>query len=423
VTPEPRDPLSTGLAEAGYRTSVEDTMFDASPRPELLTLLAAVKAEPEDDTAKLVLADWLEEQDHEADRARGEYLREAVRYHRMDAADPTRTDVLGRLDSLWQRHSGEWLGPLPAAGFRFWGHASRSWLLTPLIDGTQLVARAATGAAGSEAYAWVGGLTFDRLTDPQFGEFLSGPLSDSLIALAFDGCNVGPAAFAGLAESPKAGSLKSLAVLRVPARAGAFGRSRSFAGLRTLRFQNAEIGDAGFKELCDSPHLNELRSLEVSGDALSIHSARAFADAAGLPALTELNIGGTNRIGPDGTLILVHKPAAGRLRKLNLWSNGVADYGVEAICRAPHMCNLTHLDASGNLLTSRAAVAIAAAEHLKTLEELNLRTNGISGEGALALAGSPHLTNLRRLDLGGNAIGAKAAARLRERFGSRVVLD
>jgi hypothetical protein len=32
-------------------------MFDASPRPELLALLAAVKAEPDDDTAKLVLAD------------------------------------------------------------------------------------------------------------------------------------------------------------------------------------------------------------------------------------------------------------------------------------------------------------------------------------------------------------------------------
>jgi Leucine-rich repeat (LRR) protein len=190
-----------------------------------------------------------------------------------------------------------------------------------------------------------------------------------------------------------------------------------------LRLWHARVSDAGFKALCDSPHLNALRSLKVRNDSLTLHSARAFADATGLPDLTELDLGGTNRIGPDGTLILVHKPAAGRLRKLNLWSNGVADYGVEAIGRAPHMCHLTHLDVSGNLLTSRAAVAIAAAEHLKTLEELSLRTNGISGEGALALADSPHLANLRRLDLGGNNIGAKAAARLRERFGTRVVLD
>jgi uncharacterized protein (TIGR02996 family) len=398
-------------------------MFDASPRPELLALLAAVKADPDDDTAKLVLADWLEEQDLDADRARGEFLREAVRYHRMDAADPARPDVLARLDSLWQRHYRVWLGSLPQAGFRFWGHASRSWLLTPGIDGAQLVARRAMNVVGTEAYAWVGGLTFDRLTDPQFREFLSGPLSDSLLALAFDGCNVGPAAFADLAASPKAGSLKSLGIIRVQAPTTVRGWSSRFAGLRTLRLQSAEVRDAGFKAICDSPHLKELRSLTVMNDSLTLHSGRAFADSEHLPALTELNLGGTNRIGPDGTLILVHKPAAGRLRKLNLWSNGVADYGVEAICRAQHMCNLTHLDLSGNLLTNRAAVAIAAAEHLKTLEELNLRTNGISGEGAIALTESPHLTNLRRLDLGGNNIGAKAAARLRERFGTGVVLD
>jgi hypothetical protein len=54
---------------------------------------------------------------------------------------------------------------------------------------------------------------------------------------------------------------------------------------------------------------------------------------------------------------------------------------------------------------------------------LNLRTNGISGEGATALANSPHLANLRRLDLSANNIGQKAAAALRERFGTRVALE
>jgi uncharacterized protein (TIGR02996 family) len=398
-------------------------MFDASPRPELLALLAAVKAEPDDDTAKLVLADWLQEQDHEADRARGEFLREAVRYHRMDAADPTRPDVLARLDVLWQRNYRGWLGPLPQAGFRFWGHASRSWLLTPLIDGAQLVARAAVDVAGSEAYAWVGGLTFDRLTAPQFREFLSGPLFDSLIGLTFHGCNLEAAAFAELGASSKARSLKSLEIVRAQATTSVLGWSVHLAGLRTLRFQSAEIRDDGFKALCDSPHLNELRALTVANDSLSIHSARAFVDGTGLPALTELNIGGTNRIGPDGTLILVANPRTDRLRKLNLWSNGIADYGVEAICNQKHMCNLTHLDVSGNLLTNRAAVALAAAEHLKTLEELNLRTNGIGREGAIALADSPHLANLRRLDLSSNRVGVTATSRLRERFGRRVVLE
>ncbi|HSQ56932.1 MAG TPA: TIGR02996 domain-containing protein [Gemmata sp.] len=398
-------------------------MFDAPPRPELLALLAAVKAEPDDDTAKLVLADWLQEQDNEADRARGEFVRKSLHYQRMNADDPARADVIACLDELWQQHSVTWLGPLTDAGFRFPGRESRSWLLFPTIDGAELDASSAARVPRTEAYAWVGGLKFDHLSDTDLWAFMAGPFSGGHISLAFEECHINPLALRVLAMSRKSRNMKSLEITRIFMRPDALRRPRNLAGLRTLRLTHTEIGDAGFKDLCDSLHLKELCSLTVLNDSLSIHSARAFADAIGLPALTELNIGGTNHIGPDGTLILVHKPSAGRLRKLNLWSNGIADYGVEAICRQPHMCNLTHLDVSGNLLTNRSGVAIAAAQHLKTLEELNLRTNNINEEGAMALADSPHLANLRRLDLSGNPVGEKATIHLRHRFGSRVVLD
>ena len=92
-------------------------MFDASPRPELLALLAAVKAEPDDDTPKLVLADWLQEQDDEHERARGEWLRELVRYDRLDAHDPARSDV-SLLNHLARKHGRAWFGRLEAVGFR-----------------------------------------------------------------------------------------------------------------------------------------------------------------------------------------------------------------------------------------------------------------------------------------------------------------
>jgi uncharacterized protein (TIGR02996 family) len=401
-------------------------MFDATPRPELLALLAAVKAEPEDDTAKLVLADWLEEQDLAADRARGEFLRTLVDYESRPAGDPEFPALAYRLNLLWQQYREAWVGPLMAAGLQFMMSDYRGGLWFPRIDGTQAVAKKAAEVADSEAYAWVGGLTFGRLSSQQNRQFIHSSLLASLIALRYDECRVESWAIEELAHAAGAARLKRLEIrgVRVGHIAGeAIASSPYLSRLRHLELDRAQLSDAGFKALCDSPHLNELRSLSVSNDSLSIHAARAFSDATGLPALTELDIGGTNRIGPDGTLILVHKPAAGRLRKLNLWSNGVADYGVEAICNQKHMDKLTHLDVSGNLLTNRAAVAIAAAEHLQTLENLNLRTNGISGEGALALADAPHLANLRRLDLGGNRIGAKAADRLRERFGNRVVLE
>lgn len=401
-------------------------MFDTSPRPELMALLAAVKAEPEDDTAKLVLADWLQEQDDESDRARGEFLREVVRYFHIPPDTPEQQDQVRRLNARWAQHATAWFGPLAEAGFRCSsvGYSHPKWgLLFPMIDGTKVVTKAALAVANSERYAWVAGLYFPRIGDKHLRQFANSPLLDSLIGLSLTNCNAKAGAIIAVVESPRAAGLKSLDLNKLYAPIQTIAWSPHMARLRHLHCWHCHISDSEFKKLCDSPHLNELRSLEVANNHLTIHSARAFAEATGLPALTELNLGGTNRIGPDGTLILVHSPKAAQLRKLNLWSNGIADYGVEALCRQSHVCNLTHLDVSSNLLTNRAAVALAAAEYLKQLEELNLKTNGISGEGALVLANSPHLANLRRLDVSGNRIGEKAAKALRDRFGDRVILD
>ena len=232
-----------------------------------------------------------------------------------------------------------------------------------------------------------------------------------------------------LARAPGATGLKylTLSSARIGAEgtaalAGSTESASNLGNLRELSLRMCDIGsDAGFRLLCNSPALNELRMLDASSTGLTIHSARAFADGVGLPALRDLNIE-DGAIGPDGTLILIHKANAGRLRKLNLSSNGVADYGVEAICRCEHMRKLTHLDLANNLLTNRAAIALASTENLDGLEELVLRRNNIDEEGALALAKARGLNNLRSLIIGGNDIGTRAAAALRERFGDRVVL-
>ncbi len=358
-------------------------MINASPRPELLALLAAVKADPDDNMPKLALADWLQEQDDEHDRARGEFLREHVRLRQLPP-DETLADTTS---SLWQQHHEAWFGPLRATGF--WNNWHRWGLLIGCIDGTKLVAKKGLALAGTEVYAWLAGLAFDRLSNTQLRKFHRSPLLDTLIGLQFEGCNVYPSILAELVASPRAAGLRFLEIGKIAAPAPAIAASPHMARLRELRLWQARVADAGFKALCDSPHLNELRSLHVPNGSLTIHAARAFAEAKGLPAVTDLNLGGTNRIGPDGTLILAASPKAGQLRKLNLWSNGIADYGVEAICNQKHIDKLTHLDVSGNLLTNRAAVALAAAAHLKTLEELHLTTNTISGEGALAAGELP----------------------------------
>ena len=53
----------------------------APPRPELLALLDAIKDHPDDDTPRLVLADWLDEQDDPLDAERAAFIRASVAEH------------------------------------------------------------------------------------------------------------------------------------------------------------------------------------------------------------------------------------------------------------------------------------------------------------------------------------------------------
>jgi uncharacterized protein (TIGR02996 family) len=398
-------------------------MFDASPRPELLALLAAVKAEPEDDTAKLVLADWLQEQDDEADRARGEWLRLLVHCRRLPLDDIRERGDLGhQLGSLWERYQKQWLGPLPAAGFRF-PSPGQGLLLAAHIDGRQLVSRKAEKeAAGSEAYAWVTDLYFDRLSTAQTLHFARSPLLPSLVGLTLSYCHITTLAVGAMADSPGVANLRWLAVEHVEASAAPLAASPHLGRLRSLWLSHTPTGNDGFKALCDSPHLQELRSLVLIDHGLNGHAGRAFADATGLPALRQLILSGRNGIASDGAMFLTTSPNAARLRRLDLASNAIQDYGVECLCHSKYLCNLTHLDLSNNRLTNRSAVALAASNCLPALRELNLAGNAIAGMGAGAIANSPHVTNLQRLDLSGNPVGEKAAALLRERFGTRVVL-
>lgn len=391
-------------------------------RSELLAFLGAIKAEPEEDTPKLALADWFQEQPDPADQARGDFLRQFVRNNQLAKTDPARQEF-GALSRLWNTHSEAWAGRLLAAGLKVWAtnYMFRWGLLFPALDGAPGAVRYANAVAETEEYAWVGGIQFRALESSEFATFADSRLLDSLIALRIPSTE-GNAAFQSLLyASPRIAGLQYLDLAGGHVPVDELAHTPHLAALRHLNLRRCTVTDAAVRSLLSSPHLNSLRSLDVAGNELSIHAARTFADSTSLPALTELNLGPEtylrNHIGPDGTLILVASERTGRLQKLNLASNGIADYGVEAICRQPHMNRLTHLDLSDNLLTDRAAHALATAEHLKSLEELVLQGNAIGPEGALALANSPHLTNVRRIDLSGNRIGKRAATAIRARFG------
>src|SRR6266545_1351790 len=79
------------------------------PRPELLALLDAVKDHPDDDTPRLVLADWLDEQDNPLDAERAKFIREDVARARNATKPTLATDkTLTAKVELMKR----WLGPV-----------------------------------------------------------------------------------------------------------------------------------------------------------------------------------------------------------------------------------------------------------------------------------------------------------------------
>lgn len=305
-------------------------MFDSKPRADLLALLAAAKADPDDDHPKLVLADWLQEQDHDADRARGEFVRAAVQYRRRKEDDLAAYDLYGRLTALWEHYHPAWLGPLTAAGFRLWNVSVPACvLLNPLIDGDRVVLRAARDLAASEAYAWVTGLRFDRMSTRQLAKFADSPLLDTLTTIVMEDCRLSPAGFASLATSPRAAGLRSLSLDSVPSSPAAVAGAPHLARLRELRLSRGHVTDSGFRALCDSPHLNELRSLAVTRDVLTVVGVGCFARRTGLPALAELDLS-HNRLASEAALVLADSSGAASLRRLVLTGNRI---GRRAVAR------------------------------------------------------------------------------------------
>jgi uncharacterized protein (TIGR02996 family) len=71
---------------------------------EVLPFLTAIREDPEDDTPRLVLADWLMEHGGRAESARGEFLRARVLLSRMEEDDPQRPPLERRAEALQDRH-------------------------------------------------------------------------------------------------------------------------------------------------------------------------------------------------------------------------------------------------------------------------------------------------------------------------------
>lgn len=392
---------------------------------ETRSFLESIVAHPDDDTPRLIFADWLDEHGN-GDRA--ELIRVQVERASLPEWDARQVRLRLRERQLVEQHGQEWKAELPTisgvtwegfrrgfvaeasfASFAVLGtNASACWAATPL----ELVSiRWPRGDEASEAIVPIPGLRELTIT-------------------------------AQLIDYEDTDRLAGLELL---------------APLRALTIRNCNLGGDGFRRLVSSPHLANLNTLRVPGNAIGNQGIHALFDAAALTSLAALDLSETSSYGrtrrsgryredpiieATDLAALARWPGLSRLRALSLSGNAVGQRGLRSLLRSPHVTGLKELTLRANGLDGKAMQEFGGARKGLQLDLLDLGENLIEDIGAsdlalapclqelkvlhvdrceLALSGarwlvnSPFVGSLRRLNVNNNGFGPEGLYRLLEK--------
>jgi uncharacterized protein (TIGR02996 family) len=333
----------------------------ASPYPPgWEPFLAAINADLDDDTPRLVFADWLQEN---GDEPRAQF----IRLQCAAARDGTTSEA------LLAEHRARWVMGLPKMcrerperiAFR------RGFVAGLVVRGRDW---ASTTVYGKDAD--VNGRAIRRVTaleELHIEQLWSTVLEvDSLagmrgLTLAAAGSGI----FESLPNSPALPSLTGLAIKALSSngtsqrslRAG-LGATK-LSGLRRLRIESLLMGDL-IAECLEAPHFAGLEELRLRHLAMTTAGVETLARAPFLGNLRVLDLC-NNRLGTDGLALLLANPALRKLEELVL-----------------QRCDLT----------SASAQALAAWDGLRTVRKLNLLDNRLRRADAELIAASPHAVNL-----------------------------
>lgn len=429
--------------------------------PDLLALLSGCRAAPADDTPRLVLADWLDENADAAGmpaddaRARARLIRVQVELARP-TFDTSRAQQLRAEEAgLLRDSAADWLGGL---GVQLWAERRRQAF------------GFAAGTAGGRAVppfdplATNSGWRFDRglltlelhqveLVDPGFAAWFGSPLAAWVETAAVDVSGAEALERLAVADevrpylgvrcvlgepphptmqlaAPRPGPVAPEDVRRL-ARCANFALIRSLtlhptavqaktlpalvgadvSGLRRLTIK-APLTRTDTALIAATPLVN-LSALDVSGCDLGDEAMGELVRSPHLNQLVSL-VAFRNRFGCDSLVALAGSPLAGRLTVLELQNTGVGDRGVAALAESALLERVVGpgLNLSMNPIADAGAAALATCPYLEPFTELILRDCRIGDAGAAALAESPNVANLTYLDLWKNRVGDGGAAAL-----------
>jgi len=227
-------------------------------------LLRAIGEQPEEDTPRLMYADWLEEN---GDRDRADFVRNQIELARIDLNDHARDPLVRKNARYLTTHAPYWRSLLPAIKGVEWGDFNRG-----LIEEVQARDELPVVRHAAQIYA-VPGIHMLRLWS-----------LNNAVPLA-----------------------------RVP----------ELVRLRALRLVAGRASTEVLRALFASPHLGRLRVLDLHGNWTRDAGAADLADGR-FPDLVELWLG-SNDIGNAGADALAASPHLAQLRMLDLRNNPQID--------------------------------------------------------------------------------------------------
>jgi uncharacterized protein (TIGR02996 family) len=347
-------------------------------------LLRAIRAHPEEDTPRLMFADWLDEQGDEASRLRAEFVRLQCEIARLadddsdsqplyeflrdrdfvtrPSADWTRIDdgihrrlaLTMRADDLLKRHGAGWV-PKPPKGRKL------TW------DGFH---RGFPHRIELTSFRNLGKIAADlRAAAPTV----------TLAAPALAPENVDQLAEAGL--------LGWISGLELDTDSGAglraFGHRPEAAGVRTVRVRYSGSAET-VSALVDSPHWIGLRELDLIATVVSAETAEELFRAKHLRSLRRLHVHGNNW--PVETVRTFASGGFSELASLRFSACDLDDAAAEVIAACPDLAKLRKLDLDHNNITGRGVTALLSSPQLARVAFLGLESNPGTGLDAERLA-------------------------------------
>jgi uncharacterized protein (TIGR02996 family) len=341
-------------------------------------LLSAIADDPDDDTARLVFADFLDEKGTDSDSARAKFIRAQVELARpaQRGESARRRELLSEAKKLSKQYGAQWAAPVfDALGTKdepFWREVSYdSW--------------------DRGFFDW---LNFDNLKELRKRLPAVRALTPITVVTLW---HFNDADVRKLARMPEMNTVKTLSLC-----GDGFDDSAK------------DIGDETATTLAESPHLTRLETLSLIQNRLTNEGVRAIAHSGRLTRLAKLHLYG-NQVNNDTYAMLAASPLGRRMTEWSVdGSFAVNAAAARILARATHLTHITSLSFSNTDMTDDGVEALAKAEHLSGLTELDFRCTNITHQGVRALARSRVFANLERLNFVKTWINGFGARFLRE---------